>query len=260
MNMLRTCMLMSILLAPSAAFLTPQLTSQAQAYTTMEHGSHVLISELVVTDAAKNRFRLVGHGGSFTAPAGTPVEVLDGKPVVVEFAPDGRVLQISEDPVRIDRITRSYEIISGQLVLTDAALRTFTIAGDNRVYDAPSGIDIGPYAGHMVEVRVDDRGEVMDIGPAARSRAPLALACPYNGQGYSDGALLCRSGTQYRCEAGAWRSLGFACPSNDTTASGWARTCLVGDATVANGSRICRNGTTFRCADGEWVNIGTACS
>lgn len=100
----------------------------------------------------------------------------------------------------------------------------------------------------------------MEIGPAAGAAAPLAGPCPYAGQGYYDGALLCQSGSQYRCEAGAWHNLGLACPSNDTADSRWLRTCLLGDATVASGSMVCRHGTTFRCADGAWVNVGTACS
>ena len=258
MNRLRAYMLILILLVMGVTPFGPHLTSRAQAYT--GHDRDVLTGELVVTDAAKNRFRLVGHGGSFTAPASTSVEVLDGKPVAVEFARDGRVLQITEEPIPVDPITKSYEIISGQLVLSDAMLRTFMIAGDNRVYVAPPGVDIGLYAGRMVEVRVDAQGHVMEIGPAAGAAAPLSGPCPYAGQGYYDGALVCQSGTQYRCEAGVWRSLGFACPSNDTTASRWLRTCVLGDATVASGSLVCRNGTTFRCADGAWVNVGTACS
>jgi hypothetical protein len=260
MNTLRACTLVSVLLVANVAHLGLPLTSQARADTITGHGSRLLTGELVVTDAARNRFRLVGHGGLFTAPAGTPVDVLDGKPVAVELARDGRVLQISEEPIHIRPITRSYEFISGELVLNDAALRTFTIAGDDRVYVAPAGVDIGLYAGRRVEVRLDDQGHVMDIGPATRSAASLAPHCPYGGQGYSDGALLCQSGRQYRCEAGVWRSLAFACPPNDATASRWLRTCLLGDATVASGSQICRNGTTFRCADGAWVNVGTECS
>ncbi|HVO25019.1 MAG TPA: hypothetical protein VMW56_15460 [Candidatus Margulisiibacteriota bacterium] len=248
-----TILLVSIVALP--------LVAEARASTPTGAGRHVLSGELVVTDAAKNRFRIVGHGGSFTAPAGTPVAALDGKPVAVEFTGGGRVLQISELPIHFEPITRSYEIISGQLVLNDAAMRTFAIAGDSRVYRAPAGTDIAPYAGRRVEVRVDEQGRVMDVSPTARTAgSPSASTCSYDGQGYSDGASLCQSGTQYRCARGTWRSLGSACVADGATLSRWLRTCQLGDATVASGSLVCRSGTTFRCADGEWLNVGTACS
>src|ERR1700687_3734754 len=59
-------------------------------------GGGVLTGELVIVNAAQNRFRLVGHSGTFTAPPGTPVEAFDGKPVEVELSRHGRVLPISE--------------------------------------------------------------------------------------------------------------------------------------------------------------------
>ncbi len=258
MNSRCLCALLTIFLVPNLA---PQLVSEAQAYTVTRAGTYVLSGELVATDGARNRFRLVGHGGSFTAPAGTSVEALDGKPVTVEFASGGQVLQISKMPIHIEPITRSYEIVSGQLVLSDPAMRTFTFAGDSRVYRAPAGIDIGLYAGRRVEVRVDDQGRVMDLSPiGSPASTPLASTCSYDGQGYSDGASLCQSGTQYRCERGTWYGLGSPCVADGTTLSRSLHTCQVGDATVANGSMICRSGTTFRCADGAWLNVGTACS
>ena len=237
-------------------------SSEARTETTATTtGDRVLTGELVVTDAAHNRFRLVTHGGSFAAPAGALIETLDGKPVQVELERDGRVLQISEMAIDIAPITHGFEIDSGQLEVIDAALHTFTIAGTNRTYVAPLRIDVRPYAGRMVEVRLDEDGQVSDIALATQSDdRPVGFTCSYRGQRYSDGASLCQSGTQSLCEHGQWRNLVTACALDGTTASRWPRSCLFADASVADGSSICRSGRTYHCVDGEWLNIGTACS
>ena len=44
----------------------------------------------------------------------------------------------------------------------------FTIAGDNKLYIAPSGIDVRLYAGQLVEVRLDQEGRVKNITLASR--------------------------------------------------------------------------------------------
>ena len=118
------------------------------------------------------------------------------------------------------------------------------------------------YAGRMVDVRIDGRGQVKDIRLAAQpGGASNAGPCSYGGQGYADGILVCQSGQQYLCERGEWISLGNACgPSLDAAAAPAPRVCVFGGATVAVGSSICRSGTTFRCVEGQWVNLGTACS
>jgi hypothetical protein len=220
----------------------------------------VLTGELVVTNAARNQFRLVGHGGSFTAPADIPVEALDGKPVQVDLTRDGRVLEISEEPIHFEPIEHGFEVISGELVVRDPLMRTFAIAGDDRVYVAPARVEVSAYAGRMVRVRLDETGRVMAIDSGARAGlAPIAAACSYNGRGYSDGASLCQSGIRFRCQSGAWRNAGSTCAADAPMASPRAF-CTVGDAHVANGSSICRAGATFRCTDGEWVNLGKACS
>ncbi len=222
---------------------------------------HVLTGELVVTNATRNQFRLVGHAGSFTAPAGIPVDALDGKPVQVEFSSNGRVLQISTEPPPPNSITHSEEIVSGQLVVRDPVLRTFTFAGDDRTYTAPPDLDVRPYGGHMVEVRLNEAGRVVDIGFAKRSDGNgVGSTCLFNGRSYSDGASVCQSGAQYRCESGSWRGLGTTCASEGAKAFGALRGCTIADATVASGSTVCRSGTTFRCSDGSWVNIGAPCS
>lgn len=176
---------------------------------------HVIAGELVVTNATNNRFRIVGHGGVFSAPAGVSVEALDGKPVRVELTSDGRVLQIGEAPVRYEPVKHAVEIISGELLVTDPALRTFMIAGDNRLYNAPAGIDIGSLAGRTVEVRFDEQGRVSNIDLATRSDGTVVLpaphACSVGSATVASGSSVCRSGTTFRCRDGQWVNLGTAC-------------------------------------------------
>jgi hypothetical protein len=247
-----------LLLGP---FFGSQGAFEARAAATMTADGSVLSGELVVINAAHNRFRLVGHSGSYIAPAGTPIEELDGKPVQVEISHSGHVLQISEMPIHYEPITHGFEVVRGQLQVTDALTRTFAIAGDDRMYVAPPGVDIQPYLGRMVELRLDERGHVTHIDLAAPSvGVPVTSTCSYNEQRYSEGASLCQSGAQYRCDRGTWRSLGLACGSDKATTFLPARTCLFGGASMANGSSICRRGSTLRCVDGEWVNVGTECS
>lgn len=74
------------------------------------------------------------------------------------------------------------------------------------------------------------------------------------------GAASCQNGTQYRCEDGAWRSLGTACPGDVAIqVIPGAKTCMYEEATVASNSTICKSGTTFLCSDGAWTNLGTQC-
>ncbi len=241
-----TLLLLGLAFGPSASLGAEQV------------GNRVLGGELVVTNASRNQFRLVGHGGSFTAPAGVSVEALDGKPVQVEFAGNGGVLQITEERVPINRIVHSEEVIEGLFVVRDPIAHTFSFASDDRIYIAPSGIDIRPYGGHMVEVRLDEQGQVADIEFAKHALGvpSVGYTCVFNGQSYADGTAVCQSGTTYRCEAGVWRGLNRLCAADAPT----ARSCIIGGASVADGSSICRSGTTFRCADGNWVNVGSACS
>lgn len=231
----------------------------------------VLGGELVVLDGNPNRFRIVGHPGTFAAPKGMDLSSLDGRPVEVEIGDNGRVLSITERPVPITPITTGWETVRGQLVARDG--RTFTFAGDAQVYTAPPNIDITPYAGRWVEVRINPQGQVGEIKlipeprvevppyvppPAAVPVAPPPLdpTCTYGAQGYSMGATVCQSGTQFRCENGAWRNLGVPCGVAPPAAD---RTCMYAGATVASGSSICRDGISYRCSDGAWINLQTAC-
>lgn len=270
---------------------------------------HEISGELVILKTGNRQFRIVDQPGSFTAPSGVSLEEFDGKPVRVELGSNRQVLSITEKSIETDPMMRHYQIITGQLVVNNAASGAFTITGDGRPFLAPLGVDIRPYANQMVDVFLDEQGKVKSIDRAKSSMGPSdyppavlpSTGCAYNGRSYGDGMMVCQVGARYRCDGGMWRSLagpcaasseqpclqdgvmhtpgstrcyagsqlvcdngiwrdvGTACVSDVTTAQARARSCLVGDATVASGSTICRSGVTFRCADGNWNSIGTPC-
>ena len=116
--------------------------------------------ELVIVDAGAMRFRIVGRDGIYIAPSGTGLEPLDGKTVSVRLGRDGRVVQIDALTVAITPITESLETIRGELVVTDAAARTFVIQGFADMRTAPAGTDLPALNGTWVEVRIGPRGEV----------------------------------------------------------------------------------------------------
>ena len=229
----------------------------------------LVTGELVVINAASNQFRIVGHGGTYTAPAGTSVTALDGHTVRVELSSNGRVARVTDAPVAINPITHGWSTVRGALVVTDAMNRRFSMAGEDQTYVAPPGVDLDSYAGRIVEVRIDESGHVTDIHPVAAAPqgsygAPVpSNSCSYRGQAYSAGAAVCQSGTQYRCDGSQWMSLGLPCQVSDAREVSEPprspRSCVVGDATVASGSGICREGTTLRCDDGAWINTRIAC-
>jgi len=184
--------------------------------------------ELVVLDGSASRFRLVGHDGTFTAPAGTSLSDLDGKAVEVELSSGGKVTQITERPVAITPQTSGFETVRGQMIVRDPVARSFGLAGDNRVYIAPATVDIAPYGGKWVEVSLDAQSQVTGLKlVAAPPPGPVSAPIP-------------------------------AAPMGGVAASG-AATCMVGNATVASGSTVCREGITHRCDSGTWVSLGTAC-
>lgn len=295
MKDLRIVVMTSVILALVLSF-----GAQPAAAQSAGTADRVITGELVPTNAAANRFRLVGHGGQFTAPAGTSVEALDGKPVRVTLSHGGRVLAIDREAIRYEPVTHGFEIVTGKLMPRAEVPGEFTLVGDDHAYVAPARIDVRRYAGSVVQVSLDDQGRVMSIEPAAGSAAARSAAnCSYGGKTYSEGSSLCQAGARYRCESGMWDSLGMPCTNGSaqpcdfrgtsyavgTTrctegaqfvceAGQWrnletdcetgdtasTRTCTVGGATVAAGSSICRSGTAFRCVDGEWINLGRACS
>jgi|RhiMetdeSRZDD1v2_1073273.scaffolds.fasta_scaffold454124_2 hypothetical protein len=90
--------------------------------------------------------------------------------------------------------------------------------------------------------------------------APTAIAsehCFYKSTMYSDGAASCQSGTQYRCDDGAWRSL--AVPCKDTGPVTMSRPCDFDGVSYSTGSASCQSGTQYRCEDGRWASIGVSC-
>ena len=242
------------------------LATRAQA-----ESERAVSGELVVIKGTTNQFRIVGYPGTFTAP--TAVTELDGHTVRVEMTSTGHVLQIVDTPVPINPIAHGWSSVRGELRVTDAATGRFSFAGDNQSYVAPSSINIAPYNGRFVEIKIDDSGRVAEIYPVdtvappqtqSWNAAPSVGSCIYSGQTYSSGSSVCQYGTQYRCDGTQWHSTGAAFERSaayDTTLPPPVspRDCALGDATVANGSGMCRGGTTYRCDDGNWVSLQTAC-
>lgn len=252
------------LLAPG--FIVLAVAVGSCAHRAFASPARTLTGEMVVTDASANRFRVVGQDGHYTAPVGTPLQALDGHNVNVDLTSNGRVIQISEAPVHIDPITHDFGTARGEVVVLDGTTGRFRFSGDDQSYIAPTNVDVTSYAGRLVEIRLGEGGRVTDMrlvgSPQTYGSAPAGSACSYRDQAYTAGAAICQSGTQYRCDGVQWQSLGLACEVSDTRgfeSPRSARTCIVGDSSVASASNICRHGSTFRCDDGAWVDLRTAC-
>src|SRR5262249_1095093 len=93
----------------------------------------------------------------------------------------------------------------------------------------------------------------------AGSEAPRN--CQFGGVTYQNGAASCQAGTQYRCDNGAWASLGSACPAGDSPVRivPQGRACLFNGAPVAHNATTGQDGRTYLCSDGDWVILGTKC-
>jgi hypothetical protein len=245
-------------LAAVLMILSPALPSEAGT---------VISGELVVSKGSPNQFRIVDHAGFFQAPRGMMIEALDGKPVIVELSDNRQVLSITEKPIHIDRVESVYESISGELVLVDATRGTFSIAGAPQTYLAPRHVDVRRYAGQPVELFLDQQGRVMQIGFAGPAGAGAQVAtggCSYNGRAYGGGMMLCQTGTQYRCENGAWRSLGTTCRVAGDAPTGPAifgtnLACAYNGTSYSDGAARCENGVRFICDDGRWQYVNGGC-
>jgi hypothetical protein len=79
--------------------------------------------------------------------------------------------------------------------------------------------------------------------------------CSYDDGRYNDGARICRSGRQYRCNDGRWQDSGNDCSQN----AGAAASCAFNGRTYAAGKTTCQSGTSYRCEGGAWANRGSAC-
>ena len=228
----------------------------------------VINGELVVLHGTTNQFRIVDHAGSYTAPAGIDLISLDGKPVQVEIGADGRVRQITVVNIPINPIEHGNEVVTGLLTVRDPIAGSFTIAGEGRVYVAPAGLDIRPYAGRMVDVHLDESGRLISVDLSTRSAVgippqavvppaavvpPSTDTCLFGGRSYAYGEASCQSGFQYRCEYGAWRNLGIECPVIAPQA------CNVDGVAYLEGATRCEAGARFACERGEWRSLGSPC-
>jgi hypothetical protein len=81
--------------------------------------------------------------------------------------------------------------------------------------------------------------------------------CFYKGSMFSDGAMSCQTGAQFRCKDGDWKATGSNCAQETTTAS---RSCVRDGISYPTGAGSCQNGTQYRCEDGAWSSLETACS
>lgn len=252
MNTLRKS---ALALSLSLLMAIPAFSSSAAA------AEREITGELVILNPGGRQFRIVDHGGSFTAPSGIALEDFDGKPVRVELASNGRVLSITEKHIETNPMMRHYQIVTGQLLVSSVSAGSFTIAGDGRPFVAPAGFDLRPYANQMVDVFLDEQGQVKSIDRSKSSSLPagyppsamLSGSCAYDGSSYADGTLQCQSGTRYRCENGVWRSIGGDCALKAD------QPCMQDGASYSDGSTRCDRGAQLVCNDGVWRNLGTAC-
>lgn len=80
--------------------------------------------------------------------------------------------------------------------------------------------------------------------------------CLYQGTKYSNGAINCQSGTQFRCRSGEWISEGLACGNSPIVA---ATPCEYDGIKYLSGSASCQGGSQFRCDNGVWKTLAMAC-
>lgn len=80
--------------------------------------------------------------------------------------------------------------------------------------------------------------------------------CFYKGAMFSDGAMSCQTGAQFRCKAGDWKSTGSTCPEEQPRA---AKSCDLSGISYSTGAASCQDGTQYRCEDGAWRSLGVTC-
>jgi hypothetical protein len=96
---------------------------------------------------------------------------------------------------------------------------------------------------------------IMASGPSVAQAAQAR--CFYKGAIFSDGAMSCQSGAQFRCKDGDWKSTGFACSDEKLTL---ARTCELNGISYPTGAASCKSGTQYRCEDGQWASLMLPCT
>src|SRR5262249_11480132 len=77
-------------------------------------------------------------------------------------------------------------------------------------------------------------------------------ACFYKGTMYSDGAMACQAGKQFKCDDGEWKLRDEKCQEGSLKPS---KTCEFGGVAYGTGSASCQQGTQYRCEDGEWHRL-----
>jgi hypothetical protein len=87
-------------------------------------------------------------------------------------------------------------------------------------------------------------------------------SCSYGDAEYLNGSAVCRDGTQYRCEDGAWRWLNVFCAGQTGPSK---QLCAYEGQYYAAGIVNCQSsgpeaGTQQRCEDGEWKNLRLPCA
>lgn len=90
----------------------------------------------------------------------------------------------------------------------------------------------------------------------ATARADDDEGCVYRGSLYSDGAMSCQGGTQYRCDDGEWDKTDDSCTAEPVAQ---AKTCSFGGIQYATGASSCQAGAQYRCTDGAWQSTGETC-
>lgn len=107
-------------------------------------------------------------------------------------------------------------------------------------------------------VRTERVTETHIYGRSSRPETVTATngSCFNKGTMYSDGAVSCQEGSQYKCSGGEWESLGTNCAAQPIAAS---RTCQFAGVTFATGAASCQAGTQYRCEDGIWRSLAISC-
>lgn len=79
----------------------------------------------------------------------------------------------------------------------------------------------------------------------------MAKNCAYNGREYSDGAVVCQNGAEYRCDEGRWEPLGSSCSREDGAQHGWSSEPLVGCTTEMSRTKVSQEGAFCECVGSD---------
>lgn len=82
--------------------------------------------------------------------------------------------------------------------------------------------------------------------------------CFLKGTMFSDGAMSCQTGAQFRCKDGDWKATGSTCTPDEKVVS--SRPCDLSGISYSTGAASCQSGTQFRCEDGTWQSLAVPCT